>query len=93
MLLGSAQNLRNVPNITVKFRDHTLSPVSEAKHLGLTFDRTLNWDAHVTTITRRCFGILSGLPITSQEPPTIVRHLRAGQRIGPVAGSILHRHM
>ena len=61
MLLGSAQNLRKAPNITVKFRDHTLLPVSEAKNLGLTFDRTLNWDAHVNSITRRCFGILSGL--------------------------------
>ena len=27
MLFGSAQNLRNAPDFTVKFRDHTLSPV------------------------------------------------------------------
>ena len=61
MLLGSAQNLRNAPNFTVKFRDHILSPIPEAKNLGLTFDRTLNWDAHVTSLTRRCFGTLSVL--------------------------------
>ena len=61
MLLDSAQNLRNAPNVTVKFRDHSLVPISEAKNLGLTFDRTLNWDAHVTSVTRRCFGILSGI--------------------------------
>ena len=76
MLLGSAQNLRNTPNITVKFRDHTLSPVSEAKNLGLTFDRTLNWDAHVTTITRRCFGILSGLShLRSRLPSSVISAL------------------
>ena len=45
MLLGSAQNLRNAPNFTVKFRDHTLLPVSETKNLGVTFDGTLRWDA------------------------------------------------
>ena len=61
MLLGSAQNLRNAPDVTVKFRDHTLFPVSEATNLGIIFDRTLNWNAHVTSVTRRCFGILSGL--------------------------------
>ena len=61
MLFGSAQNLRNDPDYTVKFRDHTLSPVSGATNLGITFDRTLNWSAHVTSVTRRCFGILSGL--------------------------------
>ena len=39
----------------------TLFSVSEATNIGITFDRNLNWNAHVTSITRRCFGILSGL--------------------------------
>ena len=52
MLLGSAQNMRTVSlsDITVKFRDHDLQPVSETKNLGVIFDRTLNWDAHVSTV-------------------------------------------
>ena len=61
MLLGSVQNLRNAPNITVKFRDHSFVPISEAKNIGLSFDRNLNWNVHVSTVTRRCFDILSGL--------------------------------
>ena len=61
MLLGSAQNLRKVPSFTVRFRDHTVIPVSEAKNLGLTFDRTLSWDNHITAVTRRCVGTLMGL--------------------------------
>ena len=61
MLLRSTRNLCNALNFTVKFRDHILSPISEVKNLGLTFHRTLNWDAHVKSLTRRCFGALSGL--------------------------------
>ena len=89
MLLGSAQNLRNAPNITVKFRDHTLIPVSEAKNLGITFDRTLSWNTHVTLVVRRCFGILSGISHL-RGAPTIVCHLRTGQGIGPLASSLLY---
>ena len=63
MLLGSAQNMRTVSlsDITVKFRDHDLQPVSETKNLGVIFDRTLNWDAHVSIVANRCIGILSGI--------------------------------
>ena len=33
----------------------------EVNNLGLVFDRTLSWDAHVTLISRRCTGMLTGL--------------------------------
>ena len=76
MLLGSAQNLRNVPNFTVKFRDHHLLPVSDAKNLGMTFDRTLSWDSHVSAVTRRCFGTLCGLShLRNHLPPSVVTTL------------------
>ena len=61
MLLGSQQNVRNILPFQVKFRDHSLSPCSEAKNLGLIFDPTLSWNFHISFITKRCFGILSGL--------------------------------
>ena len=38
-----------------------LEPCKEVKNLGLTFDRTLSWDAHVSMIRRRCMGMLAGL--------------------------------
>ena len=50
MLLGSSQNLRNIPEVTVKFREHNVLPISEAKNLGLVFDRSLSWDAHVSKL-------------------------------------------
>jgi len=76
MLLGSPQNLRTISDVTVKFRDHDLQPVSETKNLGVTFDRTLNWDAHVSTVTNRCFGILSGIShLRGHLPPTVISAL------------------
>ena len=61
MLLGSPQNLRTINDFKIKFRDHDVVPVSETKNLGLTFDRTLSWDCHVSNVTQRCFGVLTGL--------------------------------
>ena len=68
--------MRNAPEFTVKFRDHTLVPISEVRNLGITIDRTLNWDAHVTSVTRRSFGILSGLShLRSRLPSSVISAL------------------
>jgi len=77
MLLGStAKNLRTIPDITIKFRDLDVLPVSEAKNLGLIFDRTLSWDAHVSEVTRRCYGILGGLShLRGRLPPAVISAL------------------
>ena len=63
MVLGSNQNLRTLPStdVTVTFRGVTLEPCTEAKNLGVIFDRNLSWDQHISMITRRCFGMLTGL--------------------------------
>ena len=76
MLLGSHQNLRNISDITVKFRDHGLQTVSETKNLGMIFDETLSWDSHVSAVTSRCFGTLSGLShLKGHLPPTVISAL------------------
>ena len=72
MLLGSPQNLRSLNDINVKFRDHNLLPITEAKNLGVIFDRSLSWDRHVATVTQRCFGILTGLSHLRGHLPTAV---------------------
>ena len=73
LLLGSAQNLRNIPGLSVKFRDQQLLPISEAKNLGLTFERAISWDSHISTITKRCFGTLHGLShLRNHLPPSVV---------------------
>ena len=72
MLLGSPQNLRSLNDIKVKFRGHDLIPITEAKNLGVTFDRSLSWDVHVANVTQRCFGVLSGLSHLRGHLPTAV---------------------
>ena len=72
MLLGSPQNVRQIRSFSVKFRDNDLLPVAEARNLGVMFDKTLSWDSHVSLITRRCFGILSGLSHLRGHMPSSV---------------------
>ena len=66
MILGSSQNLRTFlsTDVTVNFRGVTLEPCTEAKKLGVIFDRNLSWMMRLTyqsKITRRCFVMLTGL--------------------------------
>ena len=58
---GSRQNLQNLPDFEVTFRDTKLTPCKEVKNLGLTFDRNMTWDSHVDIVSRRCNGTLIGL--------------------------------
>ena len=58
---GSRQNLRTLPDITVKFCDAALQPCTEVTNLGVIFDSTLSWDSHVSELSRRCMGVLIGL--------------------------------
>ena len=53
MLLGSQQNVRSIPPFQVKFRDQALVPRPQAKNLGLVFDCFLNWNSHISLITKR----------------------------------------
>ena len=66
LTIGSRQNLRSLPRFTILFRDTTLSPRPEARNQGVIFDQHLNWDAHVSALSRKCCGILSHTP-----PPTV----------------------
>ena len=57
----------------VKFRDGNLLPVSEARNLGIVFDRSLSWDAHVSSVIQRSFGTLIGLShLRNYLPPAVV---------------------
>ena len=61
LTLGTRQNLRSLPSFTVNFRGTSLTPTTEAKNLGVLFDQHLSWDAHVSALSRKCCGILTGL--------------------------------
>ena len=61
IVFGSRQNLRKLPDFRVSFCDAELQPCAQVGNLGVTFDSTLSWDAHVSEISRRCTGLLIGL--------------------------------
>ena len=60
MIFGSRQNLKHLPPV-VSFRDAELEPCAQAGNLGVVFDSSLTWEAHVTELSRRCMGLLIGL--------------------------------
>ena len=71
--IGSRQNLRNLPTFSVKFRNNAIHPCDEARNLGLSFDRSLSWDSHVTNLSRKCSGILTGVShLRHYLPPNII---------------------
>ena len=71
--LGTRQNLRDLPSFVVKFREVTLTPCTEAKNLGVTFDRHMTWDTHVSQLSQKCIGILTGLShLRHYLPPAII---------------------
>ena len=61
IVFGSPQNLRSLPKFQVTFSSTALIPCDKLKSLGLILDNKLSWDAHVSSVSRRCMGILSGL--------------------------------
>ena len=73
LAIGTRQNLRLLPKFTIKSRDISMVPRPEARNLGVTFDQHLNWDAHVSTVSRKCCGLLVSLShIRHYLPPEIL---------------------
>ena len=45
----------------MNFANTTLLPCLNVRNLGVTFDHLLTWESHLSELTKRCFGLLSGL--------------------------------
>ena len=69
MVFGSRQNLRNLPDFKISFRDTELQPCAQVGNLGVVFEGTLSWEAHVSELSRRCMGVLIGLSHARQCLP------------------------
>ena len=61
LLLGTRQNTRHLPPVSVRIGGETVQESRTAKNLGVIFDKHLTWEAHVTDIVHKCIGILIGL--------------------------------
>ena len=58
---GSRQNCRKLAPIAVRFREDTVQENPCVKNLGVTFDKHVTWDSHVSFLVKKCYGILIGL--------------------------------
>ena len=61
LLLGTRQNTRDLPPVSVRVGGGTIQESRVVKNLGVLFDRHLSWDAHVSDVVRKCVGLLIGL--------------------------------
>ena len=61
VVIGTHQNLRQLPPISVEFMGTTITGSPTARNLGVPFDVNLSFGDHVTEVVRRCTGVLSGL--------------------------------
>ena len=61
IVLGTSSMLRSLPPVSLKFNGTLVTESREVKNLGLTVDRSLSFQAHIDTITRKCTGILIAL--------------------------------
>ena len=61
VVFGTAQLLRNVPQITVKFDGEIITETHKVRNLGLTMDRYMTFRPHMDQVTGCCTGILLGL--------------------------------
>jgi len=61
LVLGTQQMLRHMPPVSIRVGDSTIEESSTARNLGVTFDRSLTFSAHITNLKTRCNGLLVAL--------------------------------
>ena len=75
IVLGSRQNISRLPPINVKFMGTTVAGSSTVRSLGVVFDQTMTFSAHIDDIVMWCTGTLCGLSLSRHCLPqsTLVR--------------------
>ena len=61
IVFGSRQKLQRLPPISVKFMGATVAGSPTVRNLGVVFDQTMTFSAHVDDVVKRCTGLLIGL--------------------------------
>ena len=61
IVLGTRQNLRQLPTIHITFMGATVSGSPAVRNLGVVFDQCMTFTDHTDDVVRRCTGILIGL--------------------------------
>ena len=75
LLVGTTNNLKKISSFHLNFSGHILTPLTSVKMLGVTIDRTLSWEAHISTFVKKCNSILFCLYKIRHHLTTEVRQL------------------
>ena len=58
LLVGTPNNLKKTSSFHLNISGHVLTPSTSVKMLGVTVDRTLSWEEHISTVVKKCNSIL-----------------------------------
>ena len=58
LLVGTSHSLKKTSSFHINISDHILTPSPFVKMLGVTVDRLLSWEEHISTIVKKCNSIL-----------------------------------
>ena len=50
LLVGTPNNLKKTSSFHLNISGHVLTPSTSVKMLGVTVDRTLSWEEHISTV-------------------------------------------
>ena len=83
MIILKSSRQASDTSFSVVFGSDTVSPSLSVKVLGVTVDRHLAWDAHVTSIVRRCNMLLVGLARMRSRVPRETKRMLVEALIFP----------
>ena len=52
LIIGSSSSLKKLPKVDVSVGFHSINPVPEVKTLGVTFDKHMNMQSHIKSVSR-----------------------------------------
>ena len=58
LLIGTPNSLKKITSFHLNFHDFILKPSSSVKILGVTIDSNLTWEAHISTVVKKCNSFL-----------------------------------
>ena len=70
LVIGTQQMLRHMPPVSVRVGGTVIEESDTARNLGVTFDRSLTFSAHIAGIKTRCNGLLVALSHIKHSLPS-----------------------
>ena len=61
LLVGTPQSLKKAVSFSLEISGHTLTRSPSVKMLGVKIDSTLSWEAHISTLAKKCNSVLLSL--------------------------------